>query len=50
MSSATAMESLEAFVDEISMCFADDYLRLPMEADLRKMLSINAARGFPGWT
>lgn len=40
-------ESLEAFSDEFIKFFEDEYLRILTEAHLKRMLSINAARGFP---
>lgn len=47
-SSSTAIELLEAFVDEIIMCFGDDYLPLPTVSEVRRILSMSAARSFPG--
>lgn len=44
----TSRESFLAFVQEINAVFGDEYLRAPRESDLRRILAINDARGFPG--
>lgn len=48
LSEASARESFYAFADEVVEVFGDEYLRAPTEVDLRRILGINAARGFPG--
>ena len=48
MSASAAAESLESFADAVIDKFGDEYVRLPKDADLRRILSINEARGFSG--
>lgn len=48
MSEGSARESLLEFVKEVLTLFGDEYLRQPIEADLRRILCVNQERGFPG--
>lgn len=48
MSEASSMLSFKNFVKDIVRMYGAEYLRSPNESDLRRILSINAARGFPG--
>lgn len=41
-------ESFLAFIDKIIYCFSFEYLCCPKVADLKRILSINAVRWFPG--
>lgn len=40
--------SIEAFCDDVIDMFGKEYLRESTEADLVRIMRINAARGFPG--
>lgn len=48
MSENSARESFYSFLDGITDVFGPEYLRHPNEEDLKRILSINAGRGFPG--
>lgn len=48
MSASSARESFHGFIEEVIICFGDEYLRPPNEVDLKRILGINATRGFPG--
>lgn len=39
--------SMKLFCEMVVDEFKDEYLREPNEADLRRIMEINAARGFP---
>lgn len=46
MSRTYARESFVSFVAEVIAVFEEEYLRMPRESDLPKILGINALRGF----
>lgn len=48
MSASSSRETFICFVEEIVARFGQEYLRQPNEEDLRRILSINSDRGFPG--
>ncbi|CDF34444.1 unnamed protein product [Chondrus crispus] len=48
MSEDSVLQSLKSFCSTVIQKFGIEYLREPNEADLRRILAINAARGFPG--
>jgi len=48
ISRESASMSFKSFVSEIVKIYAPKYLRAPTESDLRRILSISAAQGFPG--
>ena len=48
LAESTALECLQNFCDGVVHLFAATYLRNPTEADLRRILTHNARRGFPG--
>jgi hypothetical protein len=45
---STRIESLIHFCDAIIQIYGQEYLRHPTEDDLRRLLGIGEARGFPG--
>lgn len=45
---STALESLIKFCENLNTIFGDKYLRQPNQHDVQRLLSENAARGFPG--
>jgi Plant transposon protein len=48
LSYTSALYSLRAFRREVVKVFGTEHLRAPTEADLRRIMAVNAARGFPG--
>lgn len=48
MSESSVKLTFEAFLTAICELFESTYLRRPNEDDLRRILAINASRGFPG--
>lgn len=44
----TILESVKAFARSILSNVSKEYLREPIKEDLRQIMGINAARGFPG--
>ena len=48
MSGSTVLESLKHFAQGVISKFGDEYLRSPREADLKRILTTNANRGFVG--
>lgn len=48
ISESCALESLKEFCKCIISDFGCEYMREPTEGDLKRILSINAARGFTG--
>lgn len=48
MSEDSVLHSLKAFGKVIVAEFGQEYLREPTEEDLKRIMSINVARGFPG--
>ncbi|CDF37478.1 unnamed protein product [Chondrus crispus] len=48
MSEDSVLQSLKSFCSTVIQKFGIEYLREPNEAVLRRILEINAARGFPG--
>ena len=48
MAESTAIYCLRRFAKVIIKCFGELYLRAPNAEDTRRLLAINAARGFPG--
>ncbi|KAK1648511.1 hypothetical protein QYE76_066316 [Lolium multiflorum] len=48
MSESTALESMYRFCRAVIGSFGEQYLRQPNAEDTARLLSINAARGFPG--
>lgn len=45
---STARKSFFSFIDLMKKEFGSEYLRVPNEADLQRILAINERRGFPG--
>lgn len=48
MAESTVLEATDNFADAVIAEYSDHYLRLPTEEDLQRLLTENAARGFPG--
>lgn len=48
MSESTIMESLEHFCESIISVFSSKYLRQPNTKDIKRLLHVGEARGFPG--
>ncbi|CDF34493.1 unnamed protein product [Chondrus crispus] len=48
MGEDSILTSMKSFCELVVSTFGKEYLREPDEQDLRRILSINAARGFPG--
>lgn len=48
VSETSALISLKEFSKSVVAAFGGEYLRAPTESDLRRIMAINAARGFPG--
>jgi hypothetical protein len=48
ISDSSALESMKIFSEEIVRRFSKEYLRQPTETDLKRIMSLYAARGFPG--
>lgn len=44
----SARNSFHAFIEEIAVCYGDEYLSALDGKNLKRILSINAARVFPG--
>ncbi|KAF8403482.1 hypothetical protein HHK36_011586 [Tetracentron sinense] len=45
---STAIESLKKFVKAVVAIFSDEYLRLPNNDDIARLLAVGENRGFPG--
>lgn len=45
---STSLKCVKQFCEEIVELYEEEYLRTPTEEDLRRILSINEKRGFPG--
>ncbi|CDF41420.1 unnamed protein product [Chondrus crispus] len=48
VSETSALISLKEFSKSVVAAFGGEYLSAPTESDLRRIMAINAARGFPG--
>lgn len=48
MSDDSVLLSLKSFCEGIIQNFGEEYMRAPNEEDLKRIMHINAARGFPG--
>jgi hypothetical protein len=48
ISESSALDSLRCFCQAVCDVFGEEYGRQPTESDLRRILSINEMRGFPG--
>lgn len=48
MSACSAKLTFEDFIHHVCEVFGPEYLRHPNEQDLRRILAMNSARGFPG--
>ena len=48
LSKSTSLESMDRFCNSIVAIYSQEYLRHPNMADLERLLTIGAKRGFPG--
>jgi hypothetical protein len=48
ISDSSALECMKIFSEEIVLRFRKEHLRQPTETDLKRIMSLYAARGFPG--
>ncbi len=48
MGESTILETLYFFCGAVINVFGEEYLRAPTEEDMKRILSTNASRGFPG--
>jgi hypothetical protein len=48
ISESTSLESMDRFCNAIVATYSEEYLRHPTVADLERLLTIGAKRGFPG--
>lgn len=48
LSESSTRKIFVSFLDQVISVYVEEYLRHPSESDLRSILSINSARGFPG--
>eukprot|EP00918_Siedleckia_nematoides_P024351 GHVU01052669.1.p1 GENE.GHVU01052669.1~~GHVU01052669.1.p1 ORF type:complete len:450 (-),score=62.87 GHVU01052669.1:1582-2931(-) len=48
LSETTVLESTMRFARAVNACFAEEYLRDPTPADVMRLLSLHASKGWPG--
>ena len=48
MAESTILESLKRFCEAVTSLYSENYLRAPTDSDIKRLLKINAQRGFMG--